>query len=242
MATPSHEVMEHDWFRPSFQDNCPLEVLHTGKAEPCNGRWGSMSFSSAIYDKTKFIMRQVAKNQGNMLLWSDVDIQFFAPVIPKLEELMQGKDMVFQRDHHLHEEICAGFFVTRCTKKTLLFWFLAYLMQAVKKCLLWITRGKVFYKYIDIMNDQRAVNLLLGIIFKPPLGKRYWNIIGIKWEYLPDIFYCPGVNYSKVWKPGDTLDIPENILIHHANWAVGIEHKIAQLEYVKNIISGRKSA
>ena len=242
MATPSHRIMEDDWFRPSFKDDCPLEVLHSGKVEQTNGLWSSPSFNTAIYDKTKFIMQQVAKNQGNMLLWADVDIQFFAPVIPKLEELMGDNDMIFQRDCHLYEEICTGFFVTKCTRKTLAFWYLAYLLVISKKYLIWLTRGKFLYKYINMMNDQRAVNVLLGIFAKPPIGKRRKNILGIRWQYLPDMFYCPGVNYSQIWKPGDTLNLPENMLIHHANWTLGIDHKIAQLEYVKNAVLLRKNA
>lgn len=242
MATPSHEILERDWFRPSFKDNCPLEVFHSGKVERCNGLWGSASFNTAIYDKTKFIMQQVARHQGEMLLWADVDIQFFEPVLPKLEALMGDNDMIFQKDCHLFHEICAGFFVTRCTKKTLLFWYLAYLLVSTKKFLIWVTRGKFLYQYINIMNDQRAVNLLLGIFAKPPIGKKRRNLFGIKWEYLPDIFYCPGVNYSQIWKPGDHLNLPENIVIHHANWTLGIEHKIAQLEYVRDVIKQRKAA
>ena len=42
------------------------------------------------------------------------------------------------------------------------------------------------------------------------------------------------------WKPEQKLTIPDEILMHHANYTQGIKNKIAQLKYVKTVVSKRK--
>ena len=41
------------------------------------------------------------------------------------------------------------------------------------------------------------------------------------------------------WEPGCELNIPQDIVMHHANWTIGIENKIAQLQYVRDIVNSR---
>lgn len=37
-------------------------------------------------------------------------------------------------------------------------------------------------------------------------------------------------------KSGDSLSVPQEIFMYHANWTIGIQNKIAQLDYVKRIL------
>jgi hypothetical protein len=60
----------------------------------------------------------------------------------------------------------------------------------------------------------------------------YPNPYGIIWGYLPITFFSPGAISNKKWQSGQRIDIPKNIVLHHANWTEGIENKIAQLQYV----------
>ena len=64
----------------------------------------------------------------------------------------------------------------------------------------------------------------------------------IKWAYLPKEFYCGGILTGKHWQPGTELPLPRNIFLHHANWTIGIENKIAQLKLVKDMIEHRKKS
>jgi hypothetical protein len=41
---------------------------------------------------------------------------------------------------------------------------------------------------------------------------------------------------------GLDLPVPEGIVMHHANYVVGVEQKIAQLEYVRDIVRARSAA
>lgn len=59
----------------------------------------------------------------------------------------------------------------------------------------------------------------------------------INYELLPIEFYLP----ANIWKVGDYLKIPSNIILHHANWTVGIDNKIKQLDYVQSLVEKLKS-
>ena len=39
-------------------------------------------------------------------------------------------------------------------------------------------------------------------------------------------------SHEALWSPGAEFDIPENCLAFHANWTVGVDNKLALLEYV----------
>jgi len=67
------------------------------------------------------------------------------------------------------------------------------------------------------------------------------NPYGIRWNYLPRQFFGGGTLAGKAWKPGMVLQVPQDIVLHHANWTIGIENKIAQLKYVKNVVDSRKA-
>jgi len=78
----------------------------------------------------------------------------------------------------------------------------------------------IFSKCIEDLNqgthnDQVALN-------------RYKHMF--TWKFLnARQFWCPRYH----WKPGKRLNVPEDILVHHANWTVGIGNKIKMLATVK---------
>jgi hypothetical protein len=117
----------------------------------------------------------------------------------------------------LSGHLCGGFFACRANDKTLALW------KDIKEYCL---KNKSSH-------DQRALNFILNG-FKP-YNKN--NKYGIKWDYFPFEFYGPGPELWDVfWKPGMKLQVPENILVHHANWAIGVKNKIRQMKYVKKVI------
>ncbi len=65
--------------------------------------------------------------------------------------------------------------------------------------------------------DQHALNMNLGLVNYKPLSERFWTF---------------GM-YRTQWK-GQNFDIPENILMHHANWTEGIDNKISLLKVVRD--------
>lgn len=151
---------------------------------------------------------------GGVFIHSDVDIQFFRPTKAIISALMQDKDMVIQKDHPRGLS-CAGFFACRGNERTLKLW------QEVKKRLM----DKEYMRANPKTNDQLEMQ---NFTIKS-------NPFNVVWALLPNEFFGGGTISGKRWNPGDTLVVPQGIFMHHANWTVGIENKIAQLEYVRNM-------
>jgi hypothetical protein len=98
---------------------------------------------------------------------------------------------------------CTGFMVMRPTPRVLEYW------------------RKVAERMRDTNQlDQDAANRLLETHFAPAWGllpERYWTV-GMK-----------GVG----WNPGDPVAPPADLMVHHANWTVGVENKLKLLEAVR---------
>lgn len=201
LVTPSHEVLEREWFLPTLPASFSL---HMTRLDMAGAAWGSAGFSGVMRRKAETIRDAVAASQGEVIAWSDVDIQFFGDPVPLIAQAMMGRDMVFQRDHPVKRLACAGFFACRATPRTLLFW------QAVARL------GVPFLAY----DDQRMVNLLL-------------RVPGLRWGFLPPVFYSEGAQTGVRWEPGQGLTLPAGMVMHHANWTVGLEAKCAQLRQVR---------
>lgn len=69
-------------------------------------------------------------------------------------------------------------------------------------------------------NDQIAVNYHL-------------NYMDISYDKLPNRYYTIGLNH-KLWN-GESInfEIPSDILMHHANYTIGVENKIKLLNIIK---------
>lgn len=68
-------------------------------------------------------------------------------------------------------------------------------------------------KYLE---DQHALNMNLHFVKFKPLSDRFWTF---------------GINKTQ-WK-NQNFDIPEGILMHHANWTEGIQNKTTLLNFVR---------
>lgn len=84
---------------------------------------------------------------------------------------------------------------------------------------------KKFFNYIQKVtpkytNDQVAINANKG---------------RMRYRLLPSdkYFTIASVNGARVWKGETGFKIPENIMVHHANFTVGVERKVELFNYVK---------
>lgn len=91
-----------------------------------------------------------------------------------------------------------------------------------------IKASKKMYEFIEIIemhhhesNDQIAMN-------------QFRHLINFK--LLPkDKYYTVGnFNGGRVWNPGEGVPNTENVVMHHANFTIGVENKIAMLKEVLN--------
>jgi hypothetical protein len=73
--------------------------------------------------KTQMIIDAIKENlkDDSIILISDIDIQFFKPVIPLIEKIMAFNDMAFQQETEL-KGLNIGFMSIRCNSTILLFW------------------------------------------------------------------------------------------------------------------------
>ena len=209
--TPSHEKLRKEWFLPSLQD---YFILHEKQyAQECpTARWMSPGWTRTTKHKIEIILQAIEEQWGGIFVYADVDIQFFAPVTNHIMRALKDTDIVFQKDDDAGT-VCTGFFACRAHEKTKKFFQEVYkLMQKS-----------------SLHSDQPMVNFCLE-----KKAKKY----GIRWEYLPDIFWSGGHALSR---DHEKFFIPQNIVMHHANGAVNVADKMVQLRYVKNVVDARRS-
>ncbi len=110
--------------------------------------------------KTWNVINKIKENMGEEIIISDIDIQFFQPVIPAVQQALASCDMAFQKEYE-SSGVNIGFFGLRCNETTLAFWEEIQDMVVHKK--VW---------------DQKAVNLLL-----------YQYDYPVRWDRLPAQFW-----------------------------------------------------
>lgn len=212
--TPSHQVLKDDWFLPSLQDNFDVHISFYPQ-ECTQAAWMAKGWTQTTLHKIELILEAIEQHWNDLFIYADIDIQFFAPIESLILNSMQGKDIVFQK-HNQDGEICSGFFVCRANQKT------RKLFQDVYERM----------KNNSKISDQPALNYYLITCQNP---------YNLDWDYLPDAFFAGGTLKveKRAWKRGDFLEIPEHIVLHHANCTRGVKNKVAQLLYVKKQVLKR---
>ena len=203
--TTSHNILYEEWLKPSAS----REYLVIPKEHPQLSQNGSYSDSGWVetqYQKVLFWIECVEENLGDVIVCSDVDVQFFGATKELLIECLGDRDICFQQNDE-HKSICSGFFICRCSRNTLD--FLKIIANRLKRKF-----GK------SSSGEQVEINKLLS-------EKWYKNL---QWSLLPrNKFWNHGSAYDSV----EDLNPPKYLLVHHANWCSGVEAKIDQLEFIK---------
>jgi hypothetical protein len=206
--TPSHKIFLDKYFLPSIKDN--FEVVLKFIPQECeSAEFLKEGWTDTTLKKVDFIIDAIRENWDKVFIFSDVDIVFFQPIEKIIKQMIHGNDFVIQQAMPLKlgkqnkEIVCTGFFVMRGNQNNLNLWLEAR-------------------KYVKKLSDQKSFNLVL-------MEDKFKKI---KWKFLPVGFFNGGLITGKHWVPGQELEIPQNIYLHHGNWTNGINNKIAQLDYV----------
>lgn len=211
--TPSHAEMYNNWFMRSLREvGFPEKDLITvGVDEQLgSGTFRSPGFCETATKKVWAISNQLWEmDEGDILVFSDCDIQFFQPFMPEIEKKLEGADLVAQADMRGFQFICAGFVGMRVTDAMRLMW------QFV---------GHSTPKYPHAEQDQSALNEHKGMVTVDILSRRYWTTGLITMDY---------------WTGWD-FEIPEDIIMHHATFAIGIENKIVLMNKVREKVYNRR--
>lgn len=160
--TEAHRRLLDEFFRPSLD---PLFQLYA-TAFDITGAGGFLSpeFIRCVRKKVELILASLRDHDGEIIVWSDVDIHFLRPVVDELRHLLESSraDLLFQREGKRSAEVNTGFFVCHCSPRvTGLF-------------------ERVLARMIEnrSLNEQYAMNQLLP------------NFRDISWGFLPNTFYA----------------------------------------------------
>jgi GR25 family glycosyltransferase involved in LPS biosynthesis len=152
-------------------------------------------------------------------IFSDVDIQYFKPFHHITNHLLETHDILFQSDDY---SVCMGFIIFKNN-------------NAVKK-LFEITLNLLITSDDEKYHDQKAVCDAL-IEYKDlkyaTLSKDFFNF---KFYETPstELWSMKKIISSK-------LEIPANIIMHHANWIMGIDEKLEMLRFVSKQVNKSKN-
>jgi hypothetical protein len=206
--TPSHEIMFKEWLLPSAS-SCGFEVVaRSYSTQLCNtGNYAESGWRDTQLKKlSNYISILKTKQDTDIIVGSDVDVQIIKPCGDKLIEFLGDGDLSFQEN--VDGKVCSGFFVARCNSNVINFFETALKSLAC-----------------ELMKSKKGAGEQYEI----------WKLIesgnhNAKLRMLPkDEVWNPRTKYEKV----EELTIPTNMLVHHANWTHGTENKIKQLEFVR---------
>lgn len=184
------------------------EVVHVEFADLASAAGDTLCGGIDVWlRKTRLILQAVRENWGGAIVICDVDIQFFGPTRPIVEEGLAHHDIVFQEDPEGGAtELNIGFMAMRCVPQVEEMWRLAY--QRIES---------------SRRHDQLVVAELLGcsrLRQAPP-------------EYVINYGLFP----RRIWAYGGTANwntrMPRDLCAHHATWVSGETLKLRQMDTVR---------
>lgn len=208
--TPSHEELMTKYFLPSLSDNYDFDIMIKKFPQTCaGGEFMHNGWMDTMIQKVEYHIQACVENYNSMFVYSDCDVQFLnnKNVINTLLEELGDYDIACQNDVQPYFDrttYCAGFFICRGNNKTIN---------------LFTNTLEDMKKRFPSMHDQDALNKNLGIV---------------KHKILSNKFYTHAQSVKKLWESeNDIFTIPDNIMVHHANWTHGVKNKIKLLNIVK---------
>lgn len=219
--SPSHVEFKNIWLNSfnALNDKNIEPIIKEFPQECKTGKVWDAGWQKAMLRKVDMILEAIDAHWNEIIIYSDIDIEFFKPIGKKVIELLGDKDLVIQRDNP-SGTVCAGFFVFRANEKTKALWTgIKNYMITYKEC-----------------SDQKTLNRLL----RKNNGNKL-NPYKIIWDYLPANFLGGGTLTGTGWKIGTKLFIPSDIIMLHANFTRGVKNKLALLDYVRGIVKKRQA-
>ena len=208
--SPSHKILFDEYFFKSFPHHEFNLHIQLDEQKCPSGNYHSQGYAESCLLKVKMLINACKNNMNSYFVFSDIDVQFFGNIKDILIEELGDYDIACQSDNHVY---CAGFFICKCNKKTLA------LFEAMANDL------ECNLNNLD-MDCQHMLN-------------KYIPILGINAKYLSNKFITVGNIMSGVWDENrGEIIFPKDILMHHANFTIGVPNKIKLLEMVRKQING----
>lgn len=139
--TPSHKVFLNQFMDSLDQTNLDV-VIRMHEQECPTGEFASDGWNRTTQRKFEFLLEEMANaTHEDIMIFSDIDIQFFQPPQLFAERALVGSDIVFQNDYYGHA--CTGFFYFRNNEKVR-----EFILKAIEEIPKW-------------RDDQEAVNKMI---------------------------------------------------------------------------------
>lgn len=209
LFTNSHWSLLNNYFLPSLYKQEDAEVVIKKFPQECHSaEYGKDGWFKTMTKKVEYHIQSCQENFGKTFIYSDCDVQFLQPFISVAENELQDYDLACQNDVYPYgnrKTYCAGFFICKSNDKTLSFF--EKILADMK------LRGEAPH-----YNDQAALNE---------------NLSMVKHKTLSNKFYTISQTTNKLWDENYDVEVPKDIIVHHANWTHGISNKIKLLDFVK---------
>lgn len=202
----SHKELYQKYFLPSFNLYLNKHELIPIKVEQKGtGEYEAPGFDKTMMDKINSIIDNLDVKDDRLLCYADCDVQFFGDI--NVNELMGKYDIVFQMDSD--DIYCAGFFICNQSYKVLNFFKLV--------------RDELGRRFNGVIHDQIIINDLIrnnqhGIEVGKLDKNEFWTIAN---------------SIGGVWNGTAEFNVPSNLIVHHANWTIGIDNKLKLLNLIR---------
>ncbi|HHZ95654.1 MAG TPA: hypothetical protein EYN67_08860 [Flavobacteriales bacterium] len=206
----AQKFMYENYFLSSLpKDLEPHATIHT---EPYVD-YGVTPFGERTRSKLHFMAEACKENFGEIIVFSDADVQFFGPIKKILIEELDDFDIACQQGGiFTYFSLCPGFFVCKCNDMTL------KLFDNMKK----------FFR----TDDQFSLNEQKWIC-------KYKSLSPSKFFTIGHVLYLNN-KAGKRWEEGGGFPIPDTILMHHASGVVGLEKKLKLLDIVRTRVNNKQ--
>jgi len=118
-----NKKLKDDWFLKTLVDDFELNFSYLGSNSGQEVHFSSDYWFNALRKRHEYLCQAIRDNQGDIILSTDFDIQFFGPCLPIINKSIAEKDIVFQSEWWPPTgEVNVGFVAIRCNEKTLDFY------------------------------------------------------------------------------------------------------------------------
>lgn len=203
-----------DLFFNSIKDDWDINIEKWDSFDG-NSNFGSEQFRLITTKKLYFLLEKIKENIGSIIIYSDVDIQFFRSCNNIILDLIDGNDLLFQSEKvNSNKVINSGFIVIRCNENTL----------------------KMFKECSDMRIDKNVTSYFDQTILQYYITTNTY----IRWTVLPIEFYNRSFGVAipqNIVLHHATCTEPKTI---NGREISSLEQKIKQLEAVRNEIQDIK--
>jgi hypothetical protein len=205
--TPSHRVLKEKYFEPSIKDDYEVIIRKIDEQVCKEGYYKAKNWELAVAQKALLIIDAIKENWGSYFIYSDIDIQFLRPTKDYITKHFKDLDLLAQKASAS----------VNSKSRSLCSGFMV--IKAHQENLdLW----KDIYNHLVTPGNKNGDQFHLNRLIKKHK---------LTYDVLPSSFYNPG----RMWRPGKKLTIPDDIMLHHANWCFKMNWKCEQLDYIQSL-------